>query len=212
MLDGAAHQLVVGRVEVDLVDAMAVAVMTAQHRFVLVGEKAGAHQRPTGERAVGVQPLLGPAAAEARDPLLQRHVEAVEVGPVQWRHLVGDLVGFGAGVGQHGGLLSIDRGDQMSEARSPRGLKRGFGQSARRSPLADAPRVSGDPLVAALGTTGHGATRQAQAEGEAAAGARLERCSSCPPSTLASRLLIAKPIPRPPWRRVSEPSSWRKCS
>ncbi|MCY1432015.1 hypothetical protein D9M71_479980 [compost metagenome] len=101
MLDGRAHQLVVGRVEFHQVDAMAVAVVGLEHRLVLVGEEAGRQQRATGQCAIGIHLLLGPAAIEAADPFLQRQVDAVEVGAVQRRHLVGDFVGFGVLVRVH---------------------------------------------------------------------------------------------------------------
>ncbi|MNE89109.1 hypothetical protein D3C80_1864920 [compost metagenome] len=81
--------------ELHQVDAIAVAVMTLEHRLVLVGEKAGRHQRAAGQGAVGIQPVLGPAAAEAPHPLLQRQVDAVEVGAIQRGHLVEHFVGFG---------------------------------------------------------------------------------------------------------------------
>ncbi len=105
VLDGAAHQLVIGRVKLHQVDAMAVAVMTLEHRPVLVGEKAGLHQRPTGKRAVDVQPRLRPAGMITLYPPLQRQIDAIEIGTVEWRNLVGDLMDFGATLQIHLGVL-----------------------------------------------------------------------------------------------------------
>ena len=65
MLDGGAHQLVISRVKLNQVNAMAITVMAAEHRFVLVGQEAGCHQRPTRQRAVGINARLGPAGAKA---------------------------------------------------------------------------------------------------------------------------------------------------
>ncbi|GEM_PF-4368462 len=101
MLDGGAHQLVIGRMEFHKIDPMTVAIVALEHRPVLVGEKAGLHQWPTGQRAIDIQPPLGPAGMIALRPLLQRQVEAVEVGAFERRHLVDDLVGFGTGLRNH---------------------------------------------------------------------------------------------------------------
>jgi hypothetical protein len=46
MLDGGAHQLVVGRVKLHQVDAMAVAVMAAEHRFVRLARNPAAISGP----------------------------------------------------------------------------------------------------------------------------------------------------------------------
>ena len=104
VLDGGAHQLVVGGVEVHLIDALPIAIMGAQHRLVLVGEETGDHQRPAGQRAVGVQPRVAPTTVEAAHPFLQRQVQAVEVGAIQRRHLVEHLMGFGELMQVHRGL------------------------------------------------------------------------------------------------------------
>ena len=41
MLDGGAHQLVVGRMKIHHIDALAVAVMGTKLRLVLIGQEAG---------------------------------------------------------------------------------------------------------------------------------------------------------------------------
>ncbi|MDT4817026.1 hypothetical protein FQZ97_500910 [compost metagenome] len=101
VLDRGGHQFVVGRVELHQVDAVAIAVMALEYRLVLVGEEARRHQRTSGQGAIAVQALLGPAAMEATHPLLQRQVDAVEVGAIQWRHLVEDFMGFSELVQAH---------------------------------------------------------------------------------------------------------------
>jgi hypothetical protein len=103
VLDGRAHQFVIRRVELHQIDAMAITVMAAEQRFVLIRQEPGRHQRATGQRPVGIQPRLGPASAEAPRPFLQGHVDAVQVGTVQGRRLIGDVVGFGELVQVHDG-------------------------------------------------------------------------------------------------------------
>ena len=79
MLDGGAHQLVIGRMEFHQIDPMTVAIMALNTGLFSLA-KAGLHQWPTGQRAIDIQPPLGPAGMIALRPLLQRQVEAVEVG------------------------------------------------------------------------------------------------------------------------------------
>ncbi|MBK5008638.1 SDR family oxidoreductase [Pseudomonas sp. S60] len=105
MLDGGAHQFMVGRVEFDQVDTVAIAVMAAEFGFVRVGQETCLHQWPTRQRAVGIDPRLGPARPVTPGPLLKRQVEAVEVGAIQGWRLVGDFVSFSVLVQVHGGLL-----------------------------------------------------------------------------------------------------------
>ncbi|MNS61075.1 hypothetical protein D3C72_940910 [compost metagenome] len=95
VLDCRAHQLVIGRMKFHQIDAMTKAVMTVEHRLVLIGKEPGFHQRTTGQRPVSVDPRFGPTGPEPPRPFLQRQVDAVEVGAVQGRWLVGDFVGFG---------------------------------------------------------------------------------------------------------------------
>ncbi|MNP49450.1 hypothetical protein D3C76_1436350 [compost metagenome] len=64
MFDGGTHQLMVGRVELDQVDAMAIAVVAAELGFVRVGQEACLHQRAAGQGTIGVDPRLGPARAK----------------------------------------------------------------------------------------------------------------------------------------------------
>ncbi|MNJ70749.1 hypothetical protein D3C77_672300 [compost metagenome] len=85
---------------------MPITVMAAELRLVLVGQKPCGHQRPTGQRAVGIDTCLGPACAVMARPLLQRQVEAIQIGAVEAGRLVGDFVGFGVLVQVHRGLLA----------------------------------------------------------------------------------------------------------
>jgi hypothetical protein len=89
-----AHELVVGRVVVDLVDAVAEAVVRAQDRRVLVGTHAvGEHVGIAGQPPDGVGAVLGEAAALATEPLDERAVLAVGIEPLERRNLVLHLVG-----------------------------------------------------------------------------------------------------------------------
>ncbi|MNP03054.1 hypothetical protein D3C76_949240 [compost metagenome] len=107
MLDGRAHQLVIGRMKLHQVDAMAITIMTAELRLVLVGQKARGHQRPASQSTVRIDALLRPTRPVAPRPLLQRQVDAVQVGAVQGWRLVGDLMGFSVLVQVHRGASWI---------------------------------------------------------------------------------------------------------
>ena len=94
--DRPTQQLVPGRVELDLVDAMAEAVVGAQLRRVAVGLLA----EPDGRRLPEPRPepreaLLAPAAALALDGLEERAVVLEPVDLLERRRLVLDLVGRG---------------------------------------------------------------------------------------------------------------------
>ena len=102
VFDGRTHQLVIGRVKLHQIGAMAIAVVAFEHRLVFIGEKACGHQLTAGQAAIHIQALLGPAAAEAFAPLLQWQVNAVQVGAVQRRHLIEHFMGFGVLAGIHG--------------------------------------------------------------------------------------------------------------
>ena len=102
MLDGRTHQLVISRVKLHQIGAMAIAVVAFEHRLVFIGEKACGHQLTTRQAAIHIQALLGPAAAEALAPLLQRQIDAVQVGAIQRRHLIEHFMGFGVLAGIHG--------------------------------------------------------------------------------------------------------------
>ena len=93
LLDAGAHERVPGGVELDLVAAVAEAVVGVQHRRVLVGLDAPAHRLAAPERAGGAQALARPAAALALEALPQRRVVLEEVAALQRRDLVEDLVG-----------------------------------------------------------------------------------------------------------------------
>ncbi|MNG99025.1 hypothetical protein D3C79_581850 [compost metagenome] len=116
MLDGGAHQLVISGVKLHQIDAMTVAIMAAEFRLVRVGQKARRHQRPAGQGTVGIDPRLGPAGAETPRPLLQRYIEAVQVGPVERGRLIGDFVGFSVLVQVHRELLDPGMPERPSEA------------------------------------------------------------------------------------------------
>ncbi|MNH15788.1 hypothetical protein D3C79_754100 [compost metagenome] len=107
VLDGRAHQLVVGRMKLHQVDTMTIAVMTAELRLVQVGQKPCGHQRPARQRPVRVDPGLRPACPIVPRPLLQRQVEAIQIGPVQRWRLVGDFMGFSVLVQVHQGASWI---------------------------------------------------------------------------------------------------------
>ncbi|MNP07231.1 hypothetical protein D3C76_992490 [compost metagenome] len=70
VLDGGAHQFVVGRVELDQVDAMAVAVVAAELRLVRIGQEARLHQRAASQGTVGIDPRFGPTRTETPRPFL----------------------------------------------------------------------------------------------------------------------------------------------
>ena len=89
-----AQQLVPGRVELDLVDAMAETVVAAQLRRVAVGLLAEPDGRCSPEpRAEPAQALLAPGAALALDRLEQRAVLLEPVDLLERRRLVRDFVG-----------------------------------------------------------------------------------------------------------------------
>ncbi len=76
---GGGHQLVVGRMELNLVDAPTVPIEAVQFRAVPVGQLTGLHQLMTGQLAQRIQFFTGPVAAVAGDGLLQRQITAPEV-------------------------------------------------------------------------------------------------------------------------------------
>jgi hypothetical protein len=91
---GEAHQRVPGRVELDRVAAVAIAVEGLQHRRIAVGLEAPFDGLgPAAARAEGAEPLLGPTCPFAGHRLLQRAVAAEEVVVDEGRRLVEDLVG-----------------------------------------------------------------------------------------------------------------------
>ena len=92
--DADPHQLVPGGVELDLVDAVAVAVVGAQLGLVLVGLGAPADRLPrAADRAQLARFALGPLGALAPQRLDQRPVGVEGVVVLQRRGLVEDLVG-----------------------------------------------------------------------------------------------------------------------
>jgi hypothetical protein len=99
------HQLVVGGVVGDLVDAMPVTVVGAQLGRVAVGVEPPLDRlgRP-GQAAERMQVVDGPAGALALDGLHQGGVGSEHVVALERRRLVRDLVG-GAGHGTHGACL-----------------------------------------------------------------------------------------------------------
>ena len=103
--DAGAHQFMVGRVKLHQVDPVALAIMAAEYRQVVVGLEAGLHQRVASQRPVGGQFIVCPGALVLPHPVLQRQVAAVQVDTVQRRHLVGDFVGFRVLMQVHGAIL-----------------------------------------------------------------------------------------------------------
>ena len=95
LLHPGAHERVPRGVELDLVAAVAEAIVGVQHGRVLVGLDAPAHRLAAPERARGAQALARPSAALALERLLQRGVVLEQVAALQRRDLVEDLVGRG---------------------------------------------------------------------------------------------------------------------
>ena len=94
MADAEAHQLVPGGVELDLVDPVAVAIVGAELRRVLVRLPAQLdHVGASGDLAGLGDPLLGPAGALPAHGLGHHPVRLEDVVVHQRRRLVGDLVG-----------------------------------------------------------------------------------------------------------------------
>jgi len=84
-----------GGVELDLVDTVAVAIVGAQLRPVLVCQPAQRLRVPAaGVSADRGDPLLGPLRALATDRLDQRPIGLVDVVVDQGGRLVEDLVGL----------------------------------------------------------------------------------------------------------------------
>jgi hypothetical protein len=81
-------------VELDLVDAVAEAIVAAQLRGVQIGEAAEVEGLGGAQPAAeGSDPLAGPGASLPREALDERPVAAEEVEVLEGRRLVGDLVG-----------------------------------------------------------------------------------------------------------------------
>jgi hypothetical protein len=111
VLGGERHELVVGGVEVDLVDAVAEAVDRPQLRRMLVGLVAPGRQRRAAPDAADLGAALArPAAALAVERLDERDVRGEQVEVRERDRLVGDLVGdegSGERVDRH--VRSLDR-------------------------------------------------------------------------------------------------------
>ncbi len=87
------HQLMPGGVKLDLVDAVAVAVVGAQHRLVLVGQPAPLLLGLAADELAELRgPLEHPLGALALGGLDQRAVAGEDVHVHQRGHLVGDRV------------------------------------------------------------------------------------------------------------------------
>src|SRR2546423_5119120 len=82
-----------GRMEIDLVDAVAEAVVSAEHRHVLVGLLAPAQRFAAHLLAEAAHALLCPSAALAAERLDQHAVVIEQVVALEWRRLVQHLVG-----------------------------------------------------------------------------------------------------------------------
>lgn len=94
MTHGRADDLVVRRVEVDLVDPVAVPVVGAQHGRGRVGElRIGLEPRGADQAADLVEFRLVPCRAERPDRFGERQIGAVLVEAGPGRRLVGDLMG-----------------------------------------------------------------------------------------------------------------------
>ena len=94
-LDRAAQQPVPRRVEVDVVDAVPVAVVGLQPRRVALGAAAVLLRLGRARHGARVARAVdGPAAALALERLAQREVDLEEVGPLERGGLVDDFVGL----------------------------------------------------------------------------------------------------------------------
>ena len=86
------HQRVPGRVVVDFVEAMAVAVERAQHRRVFIGVEAELNGFRLAERgAERVQPVFRPARPLALYRLAQDGIAREQIIGLERRRLVADL-------------------------------------------------------------------------------------------------------------------------
>ncbi len=118
------HQLVPGAVELDLVDAVAVAVVGAQLGLLLVCFEAPADRLVrAADRAQLPHAVLGPIGALAAQRLTQRPVGVEGVVVLQRRRLVEDLVGLRCGAlgGCHEPILAGNRGAGQAEVPSGSG-------------------------------------------------------------------------------------------
>ena len=97
VLRGERDQVVPGAVELDLVDAVAVAVERLQPRRVLVGLEAPADRVRAPGGADLARALARPAGALALERLDERDVVLEQIAVSQRRDLVGDLVGVERG-------------------------------------------------------------------------------------------------------------------
>ena len=93
MGENPAHQHVVTRVELDLVDALALAVVAVQHRRVQVGQpRVGLHLGLANLIAQGSQGRGVEPGGMERERIAQGQVAAEQVRADQRRTLVGHLV------------------------------------------------------------------------------------------------------------------------
>ena len=88
VLDAEAEQRMPCRIELDLVDPLAEAVVRAKPRRVVVREPAELERLAAERRAERAQRLVRPRSALARDRLDERTVLAVEVVSLERRRLV----------------------------------------------------------------------------------------------------------------------------
>ncbi len=142
-LDRLAQAPVPGRVELDLVDAVAVAVVRAQARLVALGS-LGVLDRldAAGQLARVAQPVDSPAAALALERLAQRQVRVEDVVGRDRRRLVEHVVGGARG--EH--CREVCQGDQRSSpiaASIRRALRVQLNSAARSLPGGAEPVVLG---------------------------------------------------------------------
>src|SRR3954452_6819860 len=101
-----------GRIELDLVDPVAVAVVGPQHGQIGVGAATvGDGLGRAGDDAEVAHAVNAPVATLADERFLERDVELVEVLVLERNRLVEDLVG-------RGGAAVVERGHQISSVRS----------------------------------------------------------------------------------------------
>src|SRR5580693_4071542 len=99
VLDGCAHQVMPGRMELDFIAAVAEAVMRVQHRFVFVGlESPALHLFCPEPSSEFPEPPVRPSGLFAPNRFRQGSVSEIEVRSRQRRRLVENLMGdFGLG-------------------------------------------------------------------------------------------------------------------
>ena len=168
----ASHQLVLGRVELDLVDAVAEAVVGAQHRRVLVGLDAPARcalaaRRARRARAGGPRPAARPRARPPRRSAVSAANALRPSSGGAW--LRTSWVRAASAVERHRGLLSVTDRRQKRDERGDERVGVGVG-AARRA-------TAGPTSASPMAPTSAAAVKSASWAGSSPRGDRLARAS-----------------------------------